>query len=128
MPTDSPDSQVAIARQFLTMVCDGRVQQAYDDFVGAGFRHHNPWFRGDAASLRDAMAQNAAQFPGKRIEIHKVLEDGDQVAVLSRVQHTPEGPAHALVHFFRFADGRIAELWDVAQPIPAEVVNENGMF
>jgi predicted SnoaL-like aldol condensation-catalyzing enzyme len=34
----------------------------------------------------------------------------------------------ALVHIFRFADGRIVELWDVGQPVPEESPNQYGMF
>ena len=32
------------------------------------------------------------------------------------------------VHIFRFEQGRIAELWDLAQPISTDSPNENGMF
>ena len=34
----------------------------------------------------------------------------------------------AVVHFFRFEKGRIAEMWDVGQEIPSDSPNENGMF
>ena len=40
-----------IATDFLRKCCEGRVAEAYDEHVGADFRHHNPWFRGDAAAL-----------------------------------------------------------------------------
>ena len=120
--------QARIATDFLQWVCDNRVDEAYAQLVAPDFRHHNPWFPGDADSLRVGMAQNMAQFPGKRIAIHQVLEDGDRVAVLSHVRHTPDERGYALVHVFRFEGGRIAELWDVAQEIPADTVNANGMF
>jgi predicted SnoaL-like aldol condensation-catalyzing enzyme len=32
------------------------------------------------------------------------------------------------VHIFRFDGDRIAEPWDIGQPVPAESVNTNGMF
>ena len=128
MHDEPTDARIAAARQFLKMVCDGRVDAAYEQLVAPGFRHHNPWFRGDAASLRDGMADNVAQFPDKAITIHKILADGDEVAVLSCVQHTHDGPRYAVMHIFRFEGGRIAELWDLGQEIPADAVNENGMF
>ena len=128
MHDDATDARIDAAKRFLTMVCDGRVHAAFDQLVAPDFRHHNPWFRGDAAALRDGMASNAAQFPDKAIEFHRILADGDEVAVLSRMQHTKDGPAHALVHIFRFEGGRIVELWDVAQQMPGDAVNENGMF
>ena len=56
------------------------------------------------------------------------VEEGDLVAVHSRVQHGPADPGAALVHLFRFEGDRIVELWDVGQEVPAETVNANGMF
>jgi predicted SnoaL-like aldol condensation-catalyzing enzyme len=117
-----------IATDFLRKVCDGRVAAAYADHVADGFRHHNPWFRGDAAALREGMARNAAQFPQKSIRIVRTAEDGDEVVVLSHVHHVPGDRGHALAHWFRFEGGRIAELWDIAQEVPEQVANENGMF
>jgi predicted SnoaL-like aldol condensation-catalyzing enzyme len=37
-------------------------------------------------------------------------------------------PAIAVVHIFRFEQGRIAELWDLGQPISKDSPNKNGMF
>jgi len=117
-----------IATDFLRKCCDGRVAEAYVQHVAAGFRHHNAWFRGDAAALREGMAQNAAQFPGKTIRFVRTVEDGLDVAVFSHVHHVPGDRGFAVAHFFRFEGERIAELWDIAQEVPERVVNENGMF
>ena len=116
------------AVSFLKLAAAGRVDQAYADYVGAGFRHHNPYFRGDAASLKAAMAENAAQNPGKSLEVKRALEDGDLVAVHSHVRQKPEDPGAAVVHIFRFENGRIVELWDVGQPVMDEGPNELDMF
>jgi predicted SnoaL-like aldol condensation-catalyzing enzyme len=117
-----------IAKDFLQKACDGRVAEAYAQHVAENFRHHNPWFRGDAAALRDGMAQNAAEHPQKSIRFVRTLEDGNDVAVLSHVHHEPGDRGFGVAHFFRFEDGRIAELWDLGQEVPEQVVNENGMF
>lgn len=116
------------AVSFLKLAAAGRVDQAYAEYVGAGFRHHNPYFRADAASLKAAMAENAAQNPGKSFEVKRALEDGDLVAVQSHVRQKPEDPGAAVVHLFRFENSRIVELWDVGQPITDEGPNELGMF
>ena len=116
------------AVEFMSLVASGKVQEAYDRYVGPEFRHHNPYFRGDADSLRTAMAENAAKNPDKRLDIQFALEDGDRVAVYSRIRQNPGERGSAVVHLFRFDRGRIAELWDVGQAVPAESANENGMF
>src|SRR5262245_31283397 len=116
------------AIEFLGLAASGKVREAYDKHVGAGFRHHNPHFRDDAASLMEAMQQNAAQNPNKRLEIQSAVQDDDRVAVFSRVRQNPEDWGGAVVHIFRFEKDRIVELWDVGQAVPEQSVNENGMF
>ena len=115
------------AVHFLRQAAAGRVQQAYehttDDFI-----HHNAYFAGDKESLMKGMAENAGRFPDKTLDVKQVIEEGDLVAVLSHVRHKPGEPGAAVVHFFRFEDGRIAEMWDVGQEIPQDSPNENGMF
>ena len=117
-----------IATDFLRKCCDGRVAEAYDQHVAENFRHHNAWFRGDAAALRAGMADNAAQFPDKSIRIVRTVEGGNEVAVFSHVHHVPGDRGFGVAHFFRFEGDRIAELWDIGQEVPERVVNENGMF
>jgi predicted SnoaL-like aldol condensation-catalyzing enzyme len=124
MATSHKDAAV----DFLGLVAAGKVREAYEKHVGAGFRHHNPYFRGDAASLMEAMQQNAAKNPNKVLEIKSSIQEGDRVAVFSRVRQNPQERGGAVVHIFRFDKDRIVELWDVGQAVPEESVNENGMF
>lgn len=121
-------SRKEAAIEFLTLVASGDVREAYQQYVGKGFRHHNPYFRGDAASLMEAMEQNAAKNPNKEFEVQRALQDGDHVAVLSRVRQTPGDRGGAVVHIFRFEGDRIVEFWDIGQAVPENNVNENGMF
>jgi predicted SnoaL-like aldol condensation-catalyzing enzyme len=116
------------ATSFIKLVASGKVPEAYQNYVAPNFRHHNPFFRGDANSLRFAMEENSAKNPGKLLEIQRVLEDGDLVAVHSRIRQKPEDRGGAVVHIFRFEGDRIAELWDICQPVPENSPNENGMF
>jgi len=116
------------AIEFLTLAASGRVEEAYARLVGPGFRHHNPYFRGDAASLKEAMQANATKNPDKLLEVQRALQDGAQVAVFSRVRQHPNDLGGAVVHIFRFEGNRIAEFWDIGQAVPENSVNENGMF
>lgn len=121
-------SRKEAAVDFLTTVASGRVREAYDTHVGAGFRHHNPYFPGDAHSLKAAMAENASKNPNKVFNVKLALEDGDHVAVFSHVRQNPSERGGAVVHIFRFEKDRIVEFWDVGQPLPETSPNENGMF
>ena len=74
------------------------------------------------------MAENAAKNPNKKVDIQFALEEGDRVAVFSRIRQHPGDLGGAAVHIFRFEGDHIAELKDVGQEVPADIVNENGMF
>lgn len=119
-------AQRAIA--FLERVAAGEVASAFQAFVGEAFRHHNPAFPGDAASLRAAMEADAAANPGKALEVKQVLAEGKRVMVLSWIRQHSGDRGYAVVHIFRFEGDRIAELWDVVQAVPEAGVNPNGMF
>jgi predicted SnoaL-like aldol condensation-catalyzing enzyme len=116
------------AVEFLRLAATGDVREAYRQHVCPGFRHHNPFFHGDAESLMVAMEENAAKNPDKVLEIQRALQDGNLVAVHSRVKLKPGDPGVALVHIFRFQGNHIAELWDVGQAVPENSPNEYGMF
>ena len=116
-----------VATTFLRLCATGKVDDAYQ-LVSRDFRHHNPYFRGDAASLKAAMADAAAKFPHTSIETQRAIEEGNLVAVHSKVVHEPGARAIAVVHIFRFKGEEIAELWDIAMEQPGESPNENGMF
>jgi predicted SnoaL-like aldol condensation-catalyzing enzyme len=116
------------AVSFLQLAATGRAPEAFERFAAAGFKHHNPWFRSDAQSLMNAMQENVEKNPGKVLEVQRAIQEGLLVAVHSRVRQRPEDPGGSVVHIFRFEGEKIAELWDIGQAQPEQMVNENGMF
>lgn len=116
------------AASFLQMTAAGQVGQAFERYAGPRFRHHNPHFPGDAASIQAGMLENAARFPQMVFEVQRALADGDLVAVHSRARMTPDGVDIAIVHILRFEDGRIVEMWDIGQAQPEPMANQLGMF
>lgn len=122
------DNHKDIAVAFLEMASGGEVHEAYSQFVGSGFKHHNPFFEGTAEALATGMEENARQYPNKKIEVKRVVAEGDFVVVHSHVRLEPNSQGAAVVHIFRFENGRIVELWDVGQPVPQDMQNQHGMF
>lgn len=127
-PMTSNHSFKEKAVSFLQLVASGKVREAYQTFISPDFRHHNPYFRGDAESLLLAMEENAALTPNKILEVKIAIQENDKVAVYSHVRQHQGDLGGAVVHIFRFQDNQIVELWDIGQPIPEDSQNENGMF
>ncbi len=122
----TPRKEIAIS--FLKDTASGNVRSAYAAHVAPDFRHHNAYFKGGAEALMHGMEESAARFPNKRLEVQRALEDGDLVAVHSRVTLQPDDLGVAVVHIFRFHGDKIVELWDLIQPVPEDSPNEHGMF
>ena len=76
------------------------------------YSSHGERVRRAAGGLRDALG----------------IADGDRVATLCKVAHTPDESGYIVCHWFRFEGDRIAELWDLAQEIPRQSPNTLGPF
>ena len=110
--------QKEIAISFLKMAGGGNVREAYKKFIAPDFIHHNQYFKGDRASLMVAMEEAHTKSPNKSIDVKHVYEFGDTVITHSRVSRKdPAEPDIAVVHIFRVKDGKVAELWDLGQPM-----------
>lgn len=116
-----------IAITFLQMASNGKVREAYDRCVHADFIHHNAYFKGDRESLRKGMEDNAREFPNKQIEVLRTLEDGDLVAVHSKVSLDADR-LFGVIHIFRFEGELIVEAWEGAQEVLKDSPNEHGIF
>src|SRR4051812_35743790 len=97
------------ATEFLRLAASSKVRDAYRKYISPDFRHHNPYFAGDAQSLMLAMEDNAIKNPDKVLEIQRVLQDGELVVIHSKVTLKPGDLGVAVVHIFRFQQGLIAE-------------------
>ena len=126
--SEGVDTNRSIAIEFLAAAARGRAREVMARYAASDFVHHNPYFASDAQSLASGMDDNARDHPGKSIEALHTIAEGPLVAVHSRVQHGPGEPPVAVVHIFRFEDGRIRELWDVGRQVPADSPNEAGPF
>jgi predicted SnoaL-like aldol condensation-catalyzing enzyme len=113
---------------FLKMASSGDVREAYSKFIGPNFKHHNPYFEGSAETLMRAMEENARENPDKTLDVKRTIAEGDLVAVHSHVRLKPEDRGGAVVHLFRFEQGRVVELWDLGQQVPEQSPNQYGMF
>jgi len=122
------DNNKEAAINFLKLASNGKVNEAYSKYVGAGFKHHNPFFEGSAEALSAGMEANAKQNPDKILEVKRAIAEGEYVAIHSHVQQKPGERGAAVVHIFRFEESRIVELWDVGQPVPEQSPNQYGMF
>lgn len=102
------------------------VRAGIERYLAKDYIQHNPL----AADGRDAVLKFFESIPVDqlpKVAVARVIAEGDLVAVHYRAEF-PGRPALAIVDIFRVQDGRIAEHWDVAQPIPLTSANPHPMF
>ncbi len=116
------------AVDFLQMIVARKIKEAYKKYTSPKMIHHCAWFPHDAESLMNGMIEAHTKNPNTTIDIKHTLEDGNLVAVHLHVKHNAQELGYAIVHLFRFDNGKIVEMWDVGQEVPKESPNKKGMF
>ncbi len=117
-----------IAVSFLKSVIAGDINEAYDKYVDMNGKHHNVYTPAGFSHLQKGMREADDQTPDMTYELKNIIGDGDLVAVHGHLTMGKGGAGMATVHILRFKNGKIVELWDVAQDIPGDSVNTDGAF
>jgi predicted SnoaL-like aldol condensation-catalyzing enzyme len=97
-------------------------------YLGDHYIQHSPY----AADGHDGVAAFVAafkrEFPNHRYDVKKVIAEGDYVVLHLHGQNGPNPNGESVVDFFRVANGKVVEHWDVIQALPETASNNNGVF
>ena len=99
-----------------------------DEFFARDYVQHSPLAATGAQGLKDFLDWARARSPAAEHRVKRLFVDGDYVIAHVHVIINPGDLGNAVVDIFRIAQGRIAEHWDVAQEVPTQSANTNGMF
>jgi predicted SnoaL-like aldol condensation-catalyzing enzyme len=99
-------------------------------YIGPGFKTHDWHVKGgDQPALKTAFEGMAKQASDRKVAKERSFADGDYVTSHFVVDISGAKPMQvATVEIFKFSKGKIVEQWNVAQPVPAQSANSNGIF
>lgn len=98
-------------------------------YIGDRYIQHNPGVPNGAAAFYGYFEGFFRDNPQSRATIHRVIADGDLVALHVHSQEAPSDPGRAIVDIFRVENGKIVEHFDVIQAVPTTpTANGNTMF
>ncbi len=102
--------------------------KAVDALFDPGYIQHNPGAATGSQGLKDMLDRAKVKYPKAEHRVKRLLADGDLVAAHVHVICHPGDEGFAVVDIFRIEKGKIAEHWDVMQPITSGSKNNNGRF
>ena len=91
-----------------------------DRYISPDYIQHSSLAPPGVEHLKAFLDRVRQESPDARQHIKRALVDGDMVAVHTHVVRWPGDPGLAAADFFRVADGRIIEHWDVIQEVRPE--------
>ena len=102
--------------------------EAAKKYIGDKYIQHNPYVPDGAAAFYGYFEGFFKEHPQSRVEIKRVLGDGDLVVLHLHSITDAKDRGRAIVDIFRVDNGKIVEHWDVTQDVPAQSANANTMF
>jgi len=126
--TDGEEANLALVRNVYELVLKPLDSSRVDDFFAPSYIQHNPMAASGAQGLKDFLDWAKSTSPDAEHRVKRMFADGDHVIAHVHVIINPGERGNAVIDIFRIENGRVAEHWDAAQPVPAEAANANGMF
>lgn len=95
---------------------DKKVAEAFRKYATPGYIQHSP-LATDVQATINFLQSYLDGTPGHGWELKRALADGNLVALHIHSWSGPDDPGRAIVDIFRVEDGRVAEHWEVIQPV-----------
>jgi predicted SnoaL-like aldol condensation-catalyzing enzyme len=97
-------------------------------YLGSYYRQHNPQAADGPEAFIAFVQRFTGAFPNFRLDVKRVVAEGDLVVMHSHLVREPGDRGVAVVDIFRLEQGKIVEHWDVLQDILEKAANTNSMF
>ena len=128
MRTEQDEAHLRLVERVYAEVLDALDPAAVDELFDPGYIQHNPNVETGTQGLKAMLVRAKGKYPNVRHYVKRMLVDGDMVAAHVHLVFHPGEPGFKVVDLFRVEKGRIAEHWDVMQPVALEPKNANGEF
>ncbi|MGX7874200.1 nuclear transport factor 2 family protein [Mesorhizobium sp. ORM6] len=102
---------------------------ALDRYWADNYIQHNPTMTVGRDSVKKLLeSMGVANWPKQKVDFKRVIAEGG--LVMTEVVQPKMGnmPETVIVDIFRVENGKIAEHWDVMQPVPANPANKRPMY
>ena len=121
-------SPAEIVTECNRLIMENRALEAVEKYIAEDFIEHNPMVRGgNREGFIEHLHEAGFTEPGKprmKMTVDRTIEAGDMVVTHIHVETGPDDPVLVFMDIYRVENGKLAEHWDVMQPLP-EANNAN---
>lgn len=118
----------ALVIEFYTKVLSERRVDLAPVYMREDYIQHNPLAANGREAFMGFFRYLFDRYPQSEHRIVRTATDGDLVYLHVHAKNDPSDRGRAVVDILRVQDGKIAEHWDVVQPVPEGSANPNSMF
>lgn len=126
--TAGETANLALVRRVYEEVLGPLDSSRVDELFAPDYRQHSPLANSGSQALKDFLDWARATSPLAEHQVKRLFADGDHVIAHVHVIIEPGTRGNAVVDIFRIENGRVAEHWDVMQPVPELPPGKPGMF
>jgi predicted SnoaL-like aldol condensation-catalyzing enzyme len=125
-----PGSPKAVVLEFYKLALERfQPKDAFERYAASDFVEHSADIAGGTRQAASAFLEDLIRkFPAPKWKVVRSAAEGPIVFLHVHVTPAPGERGAAIVEIFRVREGKIAEHWDVIQPVPQKPVNSNSMF
>ena len=104
---------------------DNQAERAAAAHLGATYTQHNPEASDGQEAFIGYVGWLRGQFAPLRLDIKRIMAEADLGVTHSNLHLEPGDRGLAVADFWRLADGKIVEHWDVIQQVPEKSANSD---
>lgn len=109
-----------VIRNFYQEFFNDHIISAAEKYVREDYIQHNPGVGQGRQALMDAFEDKFKEHPEFHLQIKFMIEEDNMVAVYLK-NTAPNGDTRCrVVDIYRLVDGKLAEHWDVLQPVESD--------
>ena len=95
------------------------IVESADKYVAENYVQHNPGVGQGREALKSAFAEKFISVPTFHLNICKLISEDDMIAVYLKSVDPQGNTLGRVVDIYRVENGKLAEHWDVLQPVKA---------